>query len=258
MFTLDILLIFFVGLVFGSFANVCIFRLPQDTGVIFGRSKCLNCKNKISWYDNIPLISFIILKGRCRNCDTKISYLYFFVEFLSGIYFVAIYLNFTNFFDFILLQIIFLIFVMIFFIDLKHSIIPDVLNFSLVFLGLVKNLIPNSEINFNFSFIQSLLGGLLGYLSIWLIIYLYKKFKNLEAMGYGDAKLMAAIGTFFGIKAIPFTLFFSSIMGLLIVLPSLIKKTKSLKAEIPFGPYMLTASVFYYFYGEKIYNILLI
>ena len=254
----EIFTVFFIGLIFGSFANVCIARLPKDKTVIFGRSNCPTCKKKICWYDNIPLISFILLGGKCRQCNKKISVNYFFVELISGIFFILIYLYTNNYFDFVLINLILFFFLIIFFIDLKHFIIPDILNFSLIFLGLLKNFIPIKNLNFNYDIEQSIIGGVVGYLTIWIIIFVYKKLKNLDAMGLGDAKLMAAIGTFFGLKSIPLILFLSSIIALLIVLPSLINKTRKLKAEIPFGPYILISAGFYYFYGDKIYEILLI
>ena len=258
MFTFEIFTVFFIGIIFGSFANVCIARLPKDKTIVFGRSNCPKCKKKISWNDNIPLISFILLGGKCRQCNKKISVNYFFVEFITGIFFVLIYFYTNNYFDFVLINLILILFLIIFFIDLKHFIIPDILNFSLIFLGLLKNFIPTKNLNFNYDIEQSIIGGVIGYLTIWIIIFLYKKLKNLDAMGLGDAKLMAAIGTFFGLKSIPLILFFSSIIALLTVLPSLINKTRNLKAEIPFGPYILISSGFYYFYGDKIYQILLI
>ena len=254
----EIFTVFFIGLIFGSFANVCIARLPKDKTVIFGRSNCPTCKKKICWYDNIPLISFILLGGKCRQCNKKISVNYFFVELISGIFFILIYLYTNNYFEFFLINLILFLFLIIFFIDLKHFIIPDILNFSLIFLGLLKNFIPIKNLNFNYDIEQSIIGGVVGYLTIWIIIFVYKKLKNLDAMGLGDAKLMAAIGTFFGLKSIPLILFLSSIIALLIVLPSLINKTRKLKAEIPFGPYILISAGFYYFYGDKIYEILLI
>tara|TARA_Y100000817_G_scaffold80490_1_gene62012 strand:- start:424 stop:1200 length:777 start_codon:yes stop_codon:yes gene_type:complete len=258
LFIFEIFTVFFIGLIFGSFANVCIARLPKDKTVIFGRSNCPTCKKKICWYDNIPLISFILLGGKCRQCNKKISVNYFFVELISGIFFILIYLYTNNYFEFFLINLILFLFLIIFFIDLKHFIIPDILNFSLIFLGLLKNFIPIKNLNFNYDIEQSIIGGVVGYLTIWIIIFVYKKLKNLDAMGLGDAKLMAAIGTFFGLKSIPLILFLSSIIALLIVLPSLINKTRKLKAEIPFGPYILISAGFYYFYGDKIYEILLI
>ena len=174
------------------------FVLPdyQKIKQLFLEDRIVQNVKKISWYDNIPLISFILLKGKCRQCNKKISINYFFVELITGIFFILIYLYTSNYFDFILINLILILFLIIFFIDLKHFIIPDILNFSLIFLGLLKNFIPTKNLNFNYDIEQSIIGGVIGYLTIWIIIFLYKKLKNLDAMGLGDAKLMAAIGTF--------------------------------------------------------------
>ena len=143
MFTFQIFTVFLIGLIFGSFANVCIARLPKDKTIIFGRSNCPKCKKKISWYDNIPLFSFILLGGKCRQCNKKISINYFFVELITGIFFVTIFLYTSNYFDLVLINLILILFLIIFFIDLKHFIIPDALNFILIGLAIFKNFIPN-------------------------------------------------------------------------------------------------------------------
>jgi|TARA_B100000929_G_scaffold285667_1_gene269605 leader peptidase (prepilin peptidase)/N-methyltransferase len=239
-------------LILGSFANVCIYRLPLNKQIVTGRSFCPKCKKKINWYDNIPLISFILLEGKCRKCKKEISIKYLLVELISGISFVFIFLNYNNYLEIAFLQVLVIIFLIIFFIDLKHFIIPDSLNFSLIILAISKNFIPNFESNFTYDLNQSIVGGILGYFVIWIIIFLYKKIKNLDAMGLGDAKLMAGIGLLFGWKSIPFVLFVSAIIGLISVIPSLINKTKNLRTEIPFGPYIIVSTIIYYFCGNLI------
>jgi leader peptidase (prepilin peptidase)/N-methyltransferase len=239
-------------LILGSFANVCIYRLPLNKQIVTGRSFCPKCKKKINWYDNIPLISFILLEGKCRKCKKEISIKYLLVELISGISFVFIFLNYNNYLEIAFLQVLVIIFLIIFFIDLKHFIIPDSLNFSLIILAISKNFIPNFESNFTYDLNQSIVGGILGYFVIWIIIFLYKKIKNLDAMGLGDAKLMAGIGLLFGWKSIPFVLFVSAIIGLISVIPSLINKTKNLRTEIPFGPYIIVSTIIYYFSGNLI------
>ena len=239
-------------MILGSFANVCIYRLPLNKQIVTGRSFCPKCKKKINWYDNIPLISFILLEGKCRKCKKEISIKYLLVELISGISFVFIFLNYNNYLEIAFLQVLVIIFLIIFFIDLKHFIIPDSLNFSLIILAISKNFIPNFESNFTYDFNQSIVGGILGYFVIWIIIFLYKKIKNLDAMGLGDAKLMAGIGLLFGWKSIPFVLFVSAIIGLISVIPSLINKTKNLRTEIPFGPYIIVSTIIYYFCGNLI------
>ncbi len=239
-------------MILGSFANVCIYRLPLNKQIVTGRSFCPKCKKKINWYDNIPLISFILLEGKCRKCKKEISIKYLLVELISGISFVFIFLNYNNYLEIAFLQVLVIIFLIIFFIDLKHFIIPDSLNFSLIILAISKNFIPNFESNFTYDLNQSIVGGILGYFVIWIIIFLYKKIKNLDAMGLGDAKLMAGIGLLFGWKSIPFVLFVSAIIGLISVIPSLINKTKNLRTEIPFGPYIIVSTIIYYFCGNLI------
>ena len=251
-------LLFLFGLILGSFANVLIYRLPLDKkGILTGRSFCIFCKKKIKWFDNIPLISFLNLSGKCRNCKKKISPRYFFVELISAISFVFLFINLDNYFEAIFYQIILIILLIIIFIDLRYFIIPDELNFSLIFLALIHNFFTDFHFSFIDNFLQSVVGGFVGYSIIWLIIFLYDKLKNIEAMGMGDAKLMAALGLFFGWQSIPFILFFASIFGLISVLPSLLYKKKNLKTEIPFGPSIIYASALYFFKGELLISMLI-
>ena len=251
-------LAFFVGITFGSFANVCIYRLPKGRQIISGRSFCPKCKKKINWYDNLPLISFLILKMKCRNCNKIISPRYLLVELITGITFLLIFLKFEIFSTVIFLCILSLILIIIFFIDLENFIIPDILNFSIMFLALLKNFLPNFNTSFVQEINQSIIGGIIGYLSIWIIIFLYKTIKKIDGMGLGDAKLMAGIGLLFGWQSIPFVLFVSSILGLIFVAPSLIKKQKTMRTEIPFGPFIIVACLIYFTYGEFLYSLILV
>jgi leader peptidase (prepilin peptidase)/N-methyltransferase len=251
-------LIFSLGACLGSFANVCIYRLPKNKQIVSGRSFCPKCKKKINWYDNLPLISFIILNNKCRNCKRVISSRYFIVELITGISFLLIYLNFKNPYTIIFLSILSLILIMIFFIDLENFIIPDSLNFIVMGLALLKNFLPNFDTSLIHEINQSIIGGMVGYLSIWLIIYLYKTFKKIDGMGFGDAKLMAGIGLLFGWQSIPFILFVSSILGLIFVVPSLIKKQKTMRTEIPFGPFIIAACLIYFAQGDLLYSLILV
>ncbi|MDA8532709.1 prepilin peptidase [Candidatus Pelagibacter bacterium] len=251
-------LIFSLGACLGSFANVCIYRLPKNKQIVSGRSFCPKCKKKINWYDNLPLISFIILNSKCRNCKRVISSRYFIVELITGISFLLIYLNFKNPYTIIFLSILSLILIMIFFIDLENFIIPDSLNFTIIGLALLKNFLPNFGTSLIHEINQSIIGGMVGYLSIWLIIYLYKTFKKIDGMGFGDAKLMAGIGLLFGWQSIPFILFVSSILGLIFVVPSLIKKQKTMRTEIPFGPFIIAACLIYFAQGDLLYSLILV
>jgi len=251
-------LTFILGACLGSFANVCIYRLPKTKQIISGRSFCPKCKKKINWYDNLPIISFLFLSGKCRKCKKVIPLRYLIVELITGISFLLIYLNFENLYTITFLSILSLILIMIFFIDLENFIIPDSLNFIIMGLALLKNFLPNFDTSLIHEINQSIIGGMVGYLSIWLIIYLYKTFKKIDGMGFGDAKLMAGIGLLFGWQSIPFIIFVASILGLIFVVPSLIKKQKTMRTEIPFGPFIIVACLIYFAQGDLLYSLILV
>ena len=253
---MDFLIIIVLGAIWGSFANVCIYRLPENKGVVRGRSSCPKCKNLIQWFDNIPLISFILLKGKCRNCNSSIDLQYFIVELIGSISFVAIYHFFGVTLTTLLLLILSVIFIIIFFIDLKHFIIPNVLTFTLMFVGFIKSFDPNLNKAIFPNYINSLIGGVFGYLIIWLIIYFYKKVRKKEGMGLGDAKLLSAIGFWFGWLSIPFTIFISSLVALIFVIPSILNKSRRMTSQIPFGPYIIIGCIIYVSFANQIKNIL--
>ena len=253
---MDLLLVGILGSLWGSFANVCIYRLPLKGGVVKGRSFCPKCKKKILWYENIPILSYFILGGKCSKCKKKISTQYLIVEAISIISFLIIYYLFGISLTTILLIILFLSFIIIFFIDLKHYIIPDVLTFPMMALGFFKSFDPNLSPIFP-NYINSLLGGIIGYGIIWLLIIFYKKIRNKEGMGLGDAKLLAVIGFWFGWISIPFVIFLSSVTALIIVTPDLLKKSKKLTSEIPFGPYIITGTFIYLLFQNEFISLLL-
>ena len=227
----------------------------MDKGVVSGRSFCPKCKKLITWKDNIPIISYLLLNGKCRNCKKKISTQYLIIELITIIYFLVIYYLFSISITTLLFIILGLFFIIIFFIDLKHYIIPNVLTFSLMVIGFVKSFDPNLNPIFP-SFINSLIGGIFGYLIIWSIIYFYKQLRNKEGMGLGDAKLISAIGFWFGWISIPFVIFLSSIIALLFVIPSLLKKSKKLSSQIPFGPYIIIGTLIYLIFESNIQTII--
>ena len=253
---MDLLLVGILGSLWGSFANVCIYRLPLKGGVVKGRSFCPKCKKKILWYENVPILSYFILGGKCTKCKKKISFQYLLVEIISVISFLIIYYLYGITLTTIFLMILFLTFLIIFFIDLKHYIIPDILTFPMMALGFFKSFDPNLSPIFP-NYINSLLGGIIGYGIIWLLIFFYKKIRNKEGMGLGDAKLLAVIGFWFGWISIPFVAFLSSVTALIIVTPDLLKKSKKLTSEIPFGPYIITGTFIYLLFQNEFISLLL-
>ena len=251
------LLVFILGSVWGSFCNVCIYRLPGNESMFKSRSLCPSCKKQINWYDNIPFLSFIFLKGKCRNCNYKISFQYFLVELIAAISFLIIYFLYGASITTLLLIILSVFFIIIFFIDLKHFIIPNELTFPLMIIGFIKSFYPNLDQTIFPNYINSILGGLAGYILIWLVIIIYEKIRKKEGMGLGDAKLLAAIGFWFGWVSIPFTIFISSFVALIFVIPSLLNKTRKVSSQIPFGPYIIIGCIIYVSFSNQIKNFLL-
>lgn len=252
---MDLIFVIILGALWGSFANVCIIRMPQGKGVVVGRSFCVKCNKKIQWFDNIPIISYLLLKFKCRNCKTKISFQYFLVETISLINFLVLYLIFGLSLTTLFLIILSVVFLIIFFIDLKHYIIPNSLTYSMMILGFIKSFVPNLDPIFP-NFLNSLIGGLLGYGIIWSIIYFYRQFKKKEGMGLGDAKLFAVVGFWFGWISIPFVIFVSSIIALLSVLPDLLRSSKKLSSQIPFGPFIILGTIFYLVFQDNFVKLL--
>jgi len=179
------------------------------------------------------------------------------VEFISAISFVMIYYIYGISITTLLLIILSIFFVIIFFIDLKHYIIPNELTFPLMIIGFIKSFEPNLNQTIFPNYINSLIGGVFGYIIIWLIIFFYKKVRNKEGMGLGDAKLMAVVGFWFGWASIPFTIFISSFVALFFAVPSLLKKTRNMSAQIPFGPYIIIGCIIYVSFANQIKNMFL-
>ena len=246
---------FILGSIWGSFSNVCIKRLPRNLS-ISGRSYCLTCKKQIKWFDNIPILSFIFLKAKCRNCSAKIDNQYFLVELISAISFLIIVFFFGITLESLLLIILSIFFIIIYFIDLEHYIIPNELTYTLMVIGFLKTYFTDTN-SFMFpDYFQSVMGGLMGFLIVWSIIFVYKKLKNTEGMGLGDAKFLSALGFWFGWISLPFILIFSSVIALSFSIPSLIKKTKTMSTQIPFGPYLILGCLLYLILINEIQKLL--
>ena len=248
-------LAFILGGIWGSFCNVCIYRLPLEKNIIKGRSFCTSCEKQINWYDNIPILSFIFLKGKCRCGKSKINLQYFLVELVSAISFVLIYYFYGVSITTLLLIILTIFFIIIFFIDLKHYIIPNELTFPLMLIGFIKSFDPNLNQSLFPNYINSLIGGFFGYSIIWSIIFFYKTLRKKEGMGLGDAKLIAVVGFWFGWFSIPFVIFISSMVALIFSIPSLIKKTRDMSTQIPFGPFIIIGCLIYVTFANQIKNL---
>lgn len=240
------------GLLVGSFLNVCIYRLPRGQSVIVPRSYCPACGRFIRWYDNVPIVSFLWLKGRCRACKKKISVRYPLVELLSGIFSYLVYLKFgaglAYLFYFPLLA---APLIAITFIDLEHRIIPDVLSIPGLVTGTLATLFL-SGLPWTESLLRSLTGILVGGGALFLISWLYEKLRHQEGIGGGDVKLAAMLGAFFGWKGVFAVLLFGSLFGSLIGLFLMILYRKGARFAIPFGPFLAAGALLHLFYGSEI------
>jgi leader peptidase (prepilin peptidase)/N-methyltransferase len=238
--------VFFIGICLGSFANVVIYRLPRSQSVVRPRSRCPSCKKAILWYDNIPVFSWLYLRGKCRKCKKGISARYPFVELLMGLLYLAIFVRFGL--TWTTLEYLVLTFglVAVSFIDLDHRIIPDEFSLSGIVLGIL-----GSVINPERTVMDSVLGVLLGGGFFWAIAYLYLLLRKQEGLGGGDIKLLAWIGAYLGWVSIPFTILASSLLGTIFGLV-LIARGGNLKSSLPFGPFIVVAAYVYLFVGEDL------
>ncbi len=225
--------LFILGAIIGSFLNVCIVRIPQKTSIVFPHSHCPFCKQPIAFYDNIPLFSFIILNGRCRNCRAPISFQYFAVELLTPLIFLVLYYFFDLSWLFIFAAIFSCALITITFIDLKHQIIPDLISLPAIpFFFLSSFILP--WISPADSFIGIVIGG--G--SIYLFRLGYYVVRKEEGMGLGDVKLLAMIGAFLGWKGSLLSLMIGAFVGSIIGIAIIAVRGKDFKYAIPFGPFL--------------------
>ncbi len=238
------------GSVIGSFLNVCIYRIPQNIAIARPRSYCPKCSKPIRALDNIPIISFIILKGRCRNCDKKIRLQYPAVELLTALLTIAVVWK----FDFTILTIFYLslvyILITISFIDLEHMIIPDGLVLAAAMLGLMASIFNILPIGWP----ESAYGALLYGGGLALAGYAGKLIYKMETMGWGDVKLALVMGLCLGWKMSMISLLLAFLVAALFVVVGLAVGRLSRKQLIPFGPFLALGAIMTLFWGEQLYN----
>jgi len=244
---ISIVVLSLLGLIVGSFSNVCIYRIPRNESVVYPASHCPKCRTTIRPFDNIPVLSYILLRGRCRHCKSKISIRYPVVEFLTGLIYLTIYLIYGLSIQTLIYVILSSALIIITFIDLNEQIIPDVISLPGIAIGFILSFfVPY------ISFINSALGVVIGG-GIILVISLggsviYKK----EAMGGGDVKLAAMIGAFLGWRYIIISLFLGFFLGALIGIILIMTKVKKREDVIPFGPFIVLGSLITLLWGERI------
>ena len=236
------------GALCGSFLNVVIYRLPislktetpSGFNLIKPRSHCPQCKHIISWWQNIPILSFIILRGRCKNCTGKINLRYPIVEIISSA--ATIYILFlfgSNHVDFSAKIIFTYSLIALFFIDLENFILPDEITLGLMWSGLIVSVINNCNI---ITPREAILGAISGYLSLWLIEKTFKLIRGKNGMGNGDFKLFAALGAWLGFTKLPLIIFLAAFTGSVLGIILIISKKLSYNQSIPFGPFLAVFS----------------
>lgn len=250
-------LIFFIfGAMIGSFLNVCIVRIPHGTSIVQPPSHCPKCKSAIRFYDNVPLISYLLLFGRCRACGARISPRYVLVELLMALLAVALYREFGLSFAFMAAVIFVAALIVISFIDLEMRIVPDVISLPGIVVGLLFSVVGRYLIHDPSELIPSPLSALLGILLgggfLLALAWAYEAFTGVEGMGGGDIKLLAMIGAFLGWPSIPVTLFLSSLSGSVIGLTAMLIKGVGRRYALPFAPFLCLGALLYLFFGRQL------
>ena len=270
---MELVLALILGLVIGSFLNVCILRIPQEVPITVPRSHCPHCKKLIRWYDNVPVLSYLILGGRCRRCKKKISARYPLIEAVSGLISVLLYLKFGLGVEWVLFFGFSAALLVLAFIDLDHRILPDVITLNGMWLGVLSSVylaqpippivlgivrvagleVTNPRI---LALVGSLLGGVAGGGLLWGVGEAFKRLRGIEGMGFGDVKMMAMVGAFLGAPMALFTIMLGSILGSVIGLVFMGFTGKSRDYELPFGTFLGVAGIVVVLYGENLVQFL--
>jgi leader peptidase (prepilin peptidase)/N-methyltransferase len=257
--------LFLIGVSIGSFLNVCVYRLPQDKPLVLGRSHCPHCGEEISIRDNIPLVSYVLLGGRCRHCGDRISPGYPFWELVTGLIFVLggylwLLQPVPDFLNFLVFTVFILVCLTVSRIDFAESIIPNELNYSFFLLGLLLGPFTHFPLTYRSSgsFDPQQLwlvgsGVLIGGGLFFLLAVISPLFYGKPALGMGDVKLMAAMGAWLGPRLILMTIMLGSVIGALIGTAIMFFQGRSLRTEIPFGPFLCIGGILSLLFGHDIF-----
>jgi leader peptidase (prepilin peptidase)/N-methyltransferase len=249
MFAIVIMAVF--GSIVGSFLNVCIYRIPGDRSIILPRSYCPHCGQPIKFYDNIPVLSYLMLKGQCRTCKARISLQYPAVELITASLSALLFWRYGLSLQYLATFSFTCSLIVITFIDLEHQIIPDVITLPgipLFFLAAVFIM--------KLRLIDVVLGIIIGGGILYLIAFAYELLRKTEGMGGGDIKLLAMIGAFLGWQSLWFIIMVSSILGAVIGITAMVIQKEDMKYAIPFGPFLSVGAVSYLFFGSYVTGLL--
>jgi leader peptidase (prepilin peptidase)/N-methyltransferase len=268
--TLIAIIVFLFGLIIGSFLNVCILRIPGGKSIVLPSSACPKCGAPIRPYDNIPVLSWLFLRGKCRACKTPISPMYPVVELLTGLLFLACFYAFGLTPEALKWAAFAAIMVVLVFTDLRERILPDVVNFTGFGIGLAFSFVTKpidgtalwiANHMFDFpppapvlSFVDAILGAALGSGLLWIVSEGYFRLRRREGMGLGDVKMMLMAGAFLGVKRVLLTIFVGAVLGSVLGLLFILVRRKGSDYELPFGTFLGAAALLVVFYGTPAVN----
>jgi leader peptidase (prepilin peptidase)/N-methyltransferase len=262
--------VFLFGLVIGSFLNVCIVRIPEEKSIVSPASACPKCGAEVRPYDNIPVVSYLALGGKCRSCKATISWMYPVVELLNALLFLACYLAFGLTAEALKWAVFSSLMIVLVFTDLRERILPDVVNFTGFGLALILSLFTRptdgvalliSRHLFAFSppppllsFADSILGAAAGSGFLWLVSEAYFRLRGREGMGLGDVKMMLMAGAFLGVERTLLTIFAGSLLGSVLGIAFILARRKDSDYELPFGTFLGMAALLMVFFGTAVVN----
>jgi leader peptidase (prepilin peptidase) / N-methyltransferase len=258
------------GLIIGSFLNVCIVRIPERKSIVLPSSACPKCGAVIRPWDNIPVVSWLVLRGKCRACKTTISAMYPVVELLTALLFWACYFAFGLTTEALKWSIFSALMIVLVFTDMRERILPDVVTYSGFVVGLLLSLVTKpsdgtalwlSRRIFEFpppvpvlSLGDALLGAAFGSGLLWMVAELYFRLRGREGMGFGDVKMMLMAGAFLGLKRTLLTILAGSVLGSVLGLAFMLARRKESDYELPFGSFLGMAAVLVMFFGTPVVN----
>jgi leader peptidase (prepilin peptidase) / N-methyltransferase len=262
--------VFVFGLIIGSFLNVCILRIPQGKSIVLPPSACPKCGDHIRPYDNIPVVSYLILGGKCRNCKTPISAMYPTVEFLTGVLFAGCFWAFGFTTDTLKWAIFSAIMIVLVFTDLRERMLPDVVNFVGFGIAIVLSLFSRTSDGTALwltevfmlhppphrllPLLDALLGAAAGGGLLWIVMELYFRLRHRDGMGFGDVKMMFMVGAFLGARGTLLTIFAGSLLGTLLGMAFMVARNKTRDYELPFGTFLGMAALLVVFFGAHFVN----
>jgi len=244
-FSLQVVAVLFLGMILGSFANVCIYRLPKNESVILPRSRCPSCNTQIIMWDNIPVFSYLLLKGKCRQCAAPITILYPIIEIVTAFFILFGFIKFSASWEFLIFCIVVPALIIITVVDIKYEIIPDIITLP----GIVFGVLAGSYL---VGLKASVIGLLVGGGTFLIVSEIYYRVRGSVGMGGGDIKFIAAIGALLGWQQVILIIFLSAFMGSVFGLAGLVGKKLSTLTKVPFGPFLAGGTLAAYFSGERI------